>query len=91
MPSRADMAIVYFTALLEHDKTHLCLKQTQELLEKSPDSPVGLWFYGVSLLKDRRFPIQKGMGFLQRSLHKGIGRFMPLSELEKKQILEYQA
>jgi len=90
MPSRADLAIPYFNALLEHKKTRLCLKQTQGLLDKEPDNPVGLWFYGTSLLQDRSLTPDKGIRFLQRSLNKGIGRFIPIPETERQQILEFK-
>lgn len=90
IPSRADMAIPYFSALLEQEKTRLCLKQAQLLLDKQPDSPVGLWFYGAALLQDRHISIDKGIRILRRALQNGITRFMPIPESDKEQILQFE-
>lgn len=87
LPSRSDILIPFLSTLSARGKNDVCLAYSKRILRYSEKNPIGLWFAGLSLLQEKESAM-RGIYLLQRSVKQGIGRFMPIPELETSRLLE---
>jgi len=79
-PRRSDQAIGYFTALLTRHRTDELARESDALLARLPDDPVGLYYRGVTLVLRPEPPLkEQGFAMLRRSVALGLERYMPVS------------
>jgi len=86
VPYRGDILIPHLSMLMERGQEKEVLDLSQRILKKDPSHPVALWYKGGVLVgRDRTF--QEGICALQKGIHLGIERFMPIPKDEKEKIM----
>lgn len=84
-PKRTDLAIPYLAWLTREEREAEVLRYADRLLRTDPDDPVGLWYSGSVLMADSG-RARQGLSRLNRSLDRGIERFMPVDGALKEMI-----
>lgn len=78
VPNRTDMAVPYFSLLMQTNNEAVALKFSERILERNAHDPVALWYSGLVLLED---PKREAVGIQRviKAIDLGIGRFFPVN------------
>lgn len=76
-PGRSELAIPYLSAMLSEKADTVVLAFAEDVLRRTPDDPVALWFSGLALA-DLKPESGAGPQRLRRALENGIERFLPV-------------
>lgn len=88
-PTRSDLAIPYLTWRFNAGAHQEVVLWAKRLRVRNSDDPIGLYFEGgVYLLQADPQTRRQGLALLRRALENGVGRFIPLTDAFKSQILD---
>lgn len=88
-PKRSDIAVPYLLYNLINNQEYLSKPVVNIIYDQNPDDPLGLWFRGISILKEN--PTSKeAIQSMKKALDKGIERFLPVDTTTKNMLLSYR-